>query len=394
MNLVPDDVAAAIDFHHAGLHEAIDVGIQAAETGRQLRREHMDGPLGEVHGGPPLVRLLVECDPFLHIVRDVGDVHSQPHMAVLQPLDRDRVVEIPRVLAVDGDGLCAPEVGAPADVALVHGGADAPRLLDGLVGVGVGDIEFPDDDPRVDACLLDASEHFRHTTDRTARRRGPSGDLHEHHVARLGGRRLPGGDVDVGEHPPVERHHVSETVAVHLEASDEAFLAALEDPDDAPFEAFRRLALRTRDHAVAMHGFRQVRRRNVDVLAVAAVGVLGHDEPEPAGIRGQPADDEIHLLGQAEPVAADLEQLAGRDQRFQLSLERGPLFAWDAKRLRELSRSGGMVNVVADEVQKIVALMHRSNRTRIYSFSRSGQFAHDALNSRRESPADPRRSCR
>ena len=58
-------------------------------------------------------------------------------------------------------------------------------------------------------------------------------------------------------------------------------------------------------------------RGDVDVLAVLPVRrVLRHHEAEAAGIRGQTADDEVHLVGQAKAIAANLEELAGRDQRF------------------------------------------------------------------------------
>ena len=52
------------------------------------------------------------------------------------------------------------------------------------------------------------------------------------------------------------------------------------------------------------------------------VGV-GDDEAVAGRVRLQPADDEVHPVGQAEAVAADLEEIAVGDQRLQEPPERG-----------------------------------------------------------------------
>ena len=93
---------AAIDLHQARLHQPIDVRIEAAETGRQLVRKHVHGALGEIDRGGAFVRFLVERAALRHVVRDVGDVHAEPEVAVRQPIDGNGIVEIARVLAVDG----------------------------------------------------------------------------------------------------------------------------------------------------------------------------------------------------------------------------------------------------------------------------------------------------
>ena len=105
VHLVADDVALAIDFHQARLHQPIDVrdsGCTARSTSSDGK--HVDGALGKVHRRAALVGLLVERAAFGHVVRDVGDVDAEPVVAVRQLLDRDRVVEVARVLAVDRDG--------------------------------------------------------------------------------------------------------------------------------------------------------------------------------------------------------------------------------------------------------------------------------------------------
>ena len=210
VHLVAHDLAAAIHLHQARLHQPIDVRIEAAQPGGQLRRKHVDGALGEVHRRAALVGLLVERAAFLHVVRHVGDVHAEPVVAVRQPLDGDRIVEVARVLAVDRDRRHLAEIGAPADVPLLDGAADPAGLFDGLLGMRVRDVELADDDLRVDAWLVDVPEHLDHPPDRTARGGRPARDLDEHHLAGFRGRRLAGRHVHVGQHPAIERHDVAE----------------------------------------------------------------------------------------------------------------------------------------------------------------------------------------
>src|SRR5688572_12332649 len=83
--------------------------------------------------------------------------------------------------------------------------------------------------------------------------------------------------------------------------------------------------------------------------------MLRHDKAESAGIRGQLADDQIHLVGHAEAIAANLEKFAGGDERLELPLERCPLLAGNAKNLCELSGGCGMVNFVANELKQVHA---------------------------------------
>ena len=70
--------------------------------------------------------------------------------------------------------------------------------------------------------------------------------------------------------------------------------------------------------------------------------MLGTTKPNPPGFRGQTADHEVHLVGDAEAVPANLQQLAGGNQRFQLSFERRALLAREcAESVRALGRWRG-----------------------------------------------------
>ena len=80
----------------------------------------------------------------------------------------------------------------------------------------------------------------------------------------------------------------------------------------------------------------------------------GTTKPKPAGVGREPADDEIHLLGQAEAVAANLQQIARGHERLQLTLEGGALLARHAQQLDQLACGRGVMDRLANAVKKIV----------------------------------------
>ena len=265
VQLVAHDRAAPIDVHHARLHQPVDVRVQAAQAGGEFRRKHVDGAVGEVDRGGALVGLDVERAALGHVVRHVGDVHAEAEAAVLQPLQRDRVVEVARVLAVDRDGELRAEIGPAADVAISHLGAEPLRLVHRLVAVLVGDAELADDDLVVHARLVDVAQHFEDPPERPARGGRPPRDLDDDHVRRLRLGLLARRDLDVHDHPAVERHDETEARRVHVVAPDHSGRTALENPEDAAFGALVADAFDPRDHAVAVHGLIEVAAGDVDV---------------------------------------------------------------------------------------------------------------------------------
>ncbi len=155
------DLAVAGDFHEARLHEAIHVRVERAEARRQRLGEHVNRALREVHRRAAIVGFLVERAALVHVVRDVRDVHAQPVVAVRQPLERDRIVEVPGVLAVDCHGRERPEVRTSFQIPLANDAADALCLRERFVAVRVWQAVLANDDPRVDAGLVDARRGSR-----------------------------------------------------------------------------------------------------------------------------------------------------------------------------------------------------------------------------------------
>ena len=109
---------------------------------------------------------------------------------------------------------------------------------------------------------------------------------------------------------------------IALVAPDDRFVGALEDTDDASLSAAAVLdPLDADDNAVAVHPFVEERTRNVDVAA-GLDRPLRRDESVAGRVRLQPTDVEVHLFGKSEAVTADLDELPGSDERFDVALER------------------------------------------------------------------------
>ena len=95
---------------------------------------------------------------------------------------------------------------------------------------------------------------------------------------------------------------------VDVVAADDALAAALEDAENPPFGAIAVApVLDADDDAVAVHGLIQVVAGDEDARRPAVSGRLGFDEREPAGVGRDPADDQVHPVGQTEALANTLD---------------------------------------------------------------------------------------
>ncbi len=114
--------------HHA---EPVDLGLERAELVRERLGQHRDHAAREVDRRSPLARVAIERVAVFHVVRDVGDRDDQPE-AVADALAVDRVVEILRGLAVDGDERQRRDVDAARAIAV----GDLRGKLAGLLARG------------------------------------------------------------------------------------------------------------------------------------------------------------------------------------------------------------------------------------------------------------------
>ena len=126
-------------------------------------------------------------------------------------------------------------------------------------------------------------------------------------------------------------------------------MAALQDADDSPFGASLRAAFDTDDDAIAVHRLGEIGRGDVDIRALGVrVGLIGNDKAEPARVRRESSDDEVHLFRQPVSIAADLEEFTGSDERLQLSPESGALVARYTQHPHQVPHSRGMMGMLAN----------------------------------------------
>src|SRR4029453_19615914 len=81
-------------------------------------------------------------------------------------------------------------------------------------------------------------------------------------------------------------------------------------------------------------------------VAARVERTLGRDEAVAGGMGLEPADIEVHLFGQAESMASNLDEIAGRDERLDVTFERRPVVAGNFEPLQKLAAAGGMVNAL------------------------------------------------
>ena len=291
----------------------------------------------------------------------VGDVHAEPVVAILETVQRDRVVEVAGVLAVDRHGHLGPEIGPVLEVALLDRCAEAAGLLDRVLSVSGDDAVLPQDDLGVDPRLVDAAEHFDHPSDRTARGGRPLGDLDGHHVARACVLALAGGNLHVHDQAAVERHHEAPARFVDVEPAHRIAGAALENPHDPAFGAAVGNPFYPGDDAVAVHGLIEVAAGDVDIAADVFEGPIRHDEAKAARVGGDPPDHEVHPVRQAIVMAAGLDEVTGGDELAEKALDGGALFAWNLEPLQQLAWRRRMVDLVPNQLEQLFLIKHLSH---------------------------------
>ncbi len=103
-------VAAHVHLAHHG--QPVHQGVDGAEAVGQHLRQHGDDTIGEIHRVAALLAFMVQRRARQHVMGDVGDRHQHPENVALG-FAIHRIVEIPGILAVDGDQRRAAQVQAP-----------------------------------------------------------------------------------------------------------------------------------------------------------------------------------------------------------------------------------------------------------------------------------------
>ena len=108
------------EFADDGLDQAIFGFDERAEAAGERMGEHRDDRADEVGGVAAFARFDVEGRASLHVGGHVGDVDTHADIAVRHALDGQGIVEILRVIRVDGDRRNLAEVFAADAIGLLH----------------------------------------------------------------------------------------------------------------------------------------------------------------------------------------------------------------------------------------------------------------------------------
>ena len=98
----------------------MQLSTRRSSCGRRLQMsvessmgKHGNGAVGEIDAGAAQARFEIEIRSCAHILGDIGDMDLEFETAVGAVSDEDRIVEVARGFAVDGDDGKAAEVAPP-----------------------------------------------------------------------------------------------------------------------------------------------------------------------------------------------------------------------------------------------------------------------------------------
>ena len=115
IELVAAELAVPGDRHLAHDRQPIDIRVERADAVRELLRQHRDHAARKIDRGAALARLDVERIGVLHVVADIRDGDPETKAALLARAV-DRVVEVLRGLAIDGDELERAQIAPAANI--------------------------------------------------------------------------------------------------------------------------------------------------------------------------------------------------------------------------------------------------------------------------------------
>ena len=122
--------------------------------------EHGDHAIGQIHAGGPFPSLAIQRRLGRDEERDVGNVDAQSPMSLLGLLQRNRIVEVPRVGRIDRDHGQRGQIDAVVQSLRIERLRLLPRRFQHILGKRVRESVFADDRQGVDAGLAARSQHL------------------------------------------------------------------------------------------------------------------------------------------------------------------------------------------------------------------------------------------
>ena len=297
-------VAVTVDEHFADHAQPVRARVQRAQAVRQHLRQHRYDPVGKVHRGTALLGLRVQRRFRLHVGGHICYCHIEfPTLG--RGFAVDRVVEIARVLAVDGDqwqlaDILAPrpslirDLLAPAGDLLLHGLGPLARQIVAVNGYV---------DLHARGQML--TQHLNDATDGIPLPTGLLDDFHDHNLPgnRIG-QRFGGNQEVVGDVFAVGNHEVD--AALLVQTPDNAVSLPLKNLHDTALATAAAVhAAHADQHPVVMHQRPHFLGGQVQILAA----LVRPHEAEAIRVGNDSAGDQIFLIDDAVAVAAIAQQL-------------------------------------------------------------------------------------
>src|SRR5476649_693667 len=169
IELVSLDLALGGDDGVAHQRQTVDGRVQRAQAVRQFFRQHRNHAAREVDGSAAFQRVDVERVVRLDVMADVGDRDDQAEGVGAADLDRlaiHGIVEVARVLAVDGDHRHVAQVDAVGQVGVAHHAGQLFSLLERGGGEDMRHAELAHGDFDFHAGIVERAQHFDDLADR------------------------------------------------------------------------------------------------------------------------------------------------------------------------------------------------------------------------------------
>src|SRR5437667_12330079 len=126
-----------------GMCEAIDARLETADAVAQSLRQHGDHAVREVNAVSAPARFSIQRAVGLYVSGDISNVDAEPPTAA-DLLNMNRVVEIARVIGIDGDDEFSAQIFASLKLPGVDCLRNPFRLVQTVAGKCCRQMVFPD----------------------------------------------------------------------------------------------------------------------------------------------------------------------------------------------------------------------------------------------------------
>ena len=137
----------------------VDAGFETANNIAQPFRQHWNHAIGQIYAIPAPARFAIQGAARFHVGGDIGNVHAEAP-TILDLLDLNRVIEIPRVIRIDCDDKFFAQIFASLELSRHDLFGNPLRLIQNIFWKFCAQMKFADNREHVDARCGRCPEHF------------------------------------------------------------------------------------------------------------------------------------------------------------------------------------------------------------------------------------------